>query len=135
MNQKALNTRRENLAFFGTKKQQHKKWKNVVKELSDREITLGDIADENSPAQYTLRAIAQENHLTLGELVVLRQYAEAIHGSTKSAEFLRDTMGEKPSNDVNLTTTQSPLASLSDEELHSLLESLKADNVDDRPGD
>lgn len=132
MNQKALNTRRENLAFFGTKKQQHKKWKNVVKELSDREITLGDIADENSPAQYTLRAIAQENHLTLGELVVLRQYAEAIHGSTKSAEFLRDTMGEKPSNDVNLTTTQSPLASLSDEELHSLLESLKAD---DRPGD
>lgn len=132
MNQKALNTRRENLAFFGTKKQQHKKWKNVVKELSDREITLGDIADENSPAQYTLRAIAQENHLTLGELVVLRQYAEAIHGSTKSAEFLRDTMGEKPSNDVNLTTTQSPLASLSDEELHSLLDSLKAD---DRPGD
>lgn len=132
MNQKALNTRRENLAFFGTKKQQHKKWKNVVKELSDREITLGDIADENSPAQYTLRAIAQENHLTLGELVVLRQYAEAIHGSTKSAEFLRDTMGEKPSNDVNLTTTQSPLSSLSDDELHSLLESLKAN---DRPRD
>ena len=134
MNQKSINTRRENLAFFGTKKQQHKKWKNVVKELSDREITLGDIADENSPAQYTLRAIAQENHLTLGELVVLRQYAEAIHGSTKSAEFLRDTMGEKPSNDVNLNTTQSPLASLSDEELHSLLESLKSTD-NDRPRD
>lgn len=134
MNQKSINTRRENLAFFGTKKQQHKKWKNVVKELSDREITLGDIADENSPAQYTLKAIAQENHLTLGELVVLRQYAEAIHGSTKSAEFLRDTMGEKPSNDVNLNTTQSPLASLSDEELHSLLDSLKSTD-NDRPRD
>lgn len=127
MNQKIENTRRENLALFGNKTQQHKKWKNVVKELSDREISLGDIADENSPAQYTLQAIAKENHLTLGELVVLRQYAEAIHGSTKSAEFLRDTMGEKPSNDVNLSTTQSPLASLSDDDLRLILENLKND--------
>lgn len=127
MNQKIINTRRENLALFGNKAEQHKKWKNVVKELSDREISLGDIADENSPAQYTLRAIAQKNHLTLGELVVLRQYAEAIHGSTKSAEFLRDTMGEKPTNDVNLTTSQSPLASLSDDDLRLILENLKND--------
>ena len=126
---KSLNTKAENKALYGN---QHKKWKNVARELSDRHITLGDIVDPTSKKQYVLMDIANKENLSLGELTVLRQYAEAIYsGSTKAAEFIRDTMGEKPSTDVSVTSTTSPLEGMSTEDLQSLLNFLKEQNGDD----
>lgn len=123
---KSYNTRQENLALHGSKKEQHKKWKNIAKELSDRHISLGDISDPSSPKQYALMDIAKQEHLSLGELTVLRQFAEAIYtGSTRAAEFVRDTMGEKPTNDISLTTQKSPIEEMSDEDLALLIAHLK----------
>lgn len=123
---KSQNTRSQNLALYGTKAQQHKRFKNIAKELSDRHISLGDIADPNSPKQYTLMDIAQQEGMTLGEMTVLRQYAKAIYeGDTRAAEFVRDTAGEKPTQDVTVVSEKSPIESLSDEELLLLINKLK----------
>ena len=129
---KTYNTRQEKLALYGAKKEQHKKWKNIAKELSDRHISLGDISDPSSPKQYALMDIAKHENLSLGELTVLRQFAEAIYtGSTRAAEFVRDTMGEKPTNDISLTTQKSPIEELSDEDLAALLAHLKEQRGDE----
>jgi len=131
---KQLNTKATNKALYGN---QHKKWKNVAKELSDRHITLGDIVDPTSKKQYALMDIASKENLSLGEMTVLRQYAEAIYsGSTKAAEFIRDTMGEKPTNDISVVSTTSPLQDMTTEDLQLLLkfykeqEGLTSDDTD-----
>ncbi len=124
---KARNTRLENLNFYGNKKQQHKKWRNIARELSDRHISLTDIADSESPKQKGLLQIAEQEDMTLGDLTLLRQYSEAIiNGSTKAAEFIRDTMGEKPSTQLDLNNMdESGISQMSLEELVELKELLK----------
>lgn len=124
---KSLNTRATNKALYGNP---HKKWKNIAKELSDRHISLGDIIDPNSKKQYALMDIADQEGLSLGEMTILRQYAEAIYaGSTKAAEFVRDTMGEKPTTDLTVTNTTSPLQEMSTEDLQLLLQHLKEEEA------
>ena len=54
---------------------------------------------------------------TFDEAVILQQYGKAIlQADTSAATFLRDTVGEKPTNVVDITE-KSGLKSLSDEEL------------------
>lgn len=124
---KARNTRLENLNFYGSKKQQHRKWRTIAKELSDRHISLTDIADPDNPKQKGLMQLAGQEDMTLGDLTLLRQYSEAIvNGSTKAAEFIRDTMGEKPSTQLDVNNIdESGLSQMSLEELQELKELLK----------
>ena len=63
-------------------------------------------------------------------MVVLRQYAEAIvNGSTKAAEFLRDTAGEKPATNIDVTDErQSGIRQMSDDELKALIADLTKNN-------
>lgn len=130
---KARNTRMENLNLYGTPKKQHKKWKNIAKELSDRHITLCDIADLDSPKQKGLLQVFSSEDMTLGDLTILRQYSEAIvNGSTKAAEFIRDTMGEKPSTQLDVNNIdESGLSQLSLDELVELRELLKKNIKED----
>ena len=133
---KAYNTRQRNLAMYGNKRESHKKWRRIANELSDRHITLADISDESSPKQYALMDIAHAEDLSLGELVVLRQYANAIYdGNVKSAEFLRDTLGEKPSTDMNVNSTGNGLDEMSVADLKLLLEELKKERGESTSSD
>lgn len=103
LQKRGVNARKEHQELYGTRSQQHKKWKNIARELSDREITLSDIADPDSPKQKGLMELFSSEKMTLGDLTVLRQYSEAIvNGSTKAAEFLRATMGEDPKTMINI---------------------------------
>lgn len=123
---KSRNTKLENAELYGNKKTLHKKWKNIARELSDRNISLGDIADLDSPKQGGLMQVAYNENMTMGELVLLRQYSEAIcNGSTKAAEFVRDTMGEKPSTQIDMSVEEGGLSQMSLKELEELRDLLK----------
>lgn len=124
--QRAYATRMENFNLNGNKKALHKKWKDIATELSDRQITLQDICDPDSPKQLGLLELAKTKSMSLGDLTMLRQYSEAIiNGSTKAAEFVRDTLGEKPTTQLEIENKTSGLKEMSLEdlmELKSLLE-------------
>lgn len=117
------------------------KYREIIKEIGSRGITLADICDPDSPKQRGLLQMMRDPNtpLTYDELLILRQYAEGIlEGSTRAAEFIRDTAGERPSNDVNLTTRTNPISDLSDEEIASLIAQIKegvshGDDIDDCP--
>ena len=50
---------------------------------------VGDIADELEDTSY-------------GNLLSIRMLQEALDGNVKSAEFIRDTAGQKPTTEVSL---------------------------------
>lgn len=99
-------------------------YKTIVRELSERQISLADIRDGSKA-----KGIAQmlgDDVLTMGDLVVLGQFAKAIEdGSTSAAEFLRDTAGYKPVQEVQVEQKQGSIAQLSDAQLYQLLEALQ----------
>ena len=86
-------------------------------------ITLEDIAhDEKQKGFYDMM---RENNMTLDEMVVLQQYSKAIiDRDTRSAEFIRDTAGEKPSTQIDLSTEDNGLSKMSLEELRELKSAL-----------
>ena len=61
----------------------------------------------------------KKEKMTMDEVVVLQQYAKAIiQQDTKAAEFIRDSVGEKPSTVVDMNVEEkSALESMTLEEL------------------
>ena len=62
---------------------------------------------------------------TFGAAVVLAQAKKASIGDTEAARYLRDTVGEKPTEQYNLSVSDKPikaldLSGMSDEELEAL---------------
>jgi hypothetical protein len=76
-----------------------------------------------------VKQVLKENNATLDDLVILSQYSRAIvKEDTKAAEFLRDTRGEKPVNDISLSQTNNDFfADMSIEDLESLKALVKND--------
>ena len=67
----------------------------------------------------------------MDEAGILQQYAKAILGQdTKAMEFLRDTAGEKPSTQVDLSTDESGLSKMSLDDLMALKEALTSADTD-----
>ena len=121
---------REANALKANAKSRRKTYKHIIKELGECQISLEDIAkgSKNEGFLYLL----DKNGATFDEMVVLQQYSKAIiDRDTKSAEFLRDSAGQKPSTQVDLNDGRnSGLASLSDDELREMLALLKKQNND-----
>ena len=57
---------------------------------------------------------AKGKNLTVGQALILAQVKKAMTGDTRAMEFLRDTMGEKPTNKQEVTAkiVESPLNSI-----------------------
>lgn len=124
MQNQAINGKLEQLARLGTKAQRRKKYKMIIQELGARHISLADIANGDKMPGFL--EMLDKTGSTMDDAVILQQYANAIiDRDTRAAEFLRDTVGEKPSNTVDLTTNEGGLSKLSDEDLASLLTLLK----------
>lgn len=121
------NKRMEKLNLVGSAKQRRKKYKDIVKELGAREITLADIAADNFNGKTKgFLDMMDETGMTMDEAVVMQQYAKAIiDKDTKSAEFIRDTAGEKPSTQLDMTMDGGGLSKMSLEELLELRDLLK----------
>jgi hypothetical protein len=116
---------REANALKAATKARKKTYKNIIKELGECQISLDDIAKGNKTDGFLF--LLDKNGATFDEMVVLQQYSKAIiDRDTKSAEFLRDSAGQKPSTQVDLNDGRtSGLASMSDDELKEMLALLK----------
>ena len=107
------------------------RYRELVKLLGENEIKLTTLLDpEESVKNEVINEMMCNSQLSYDELVVLRQYAEAIvNGSTKAAEFLRDTAGEKPATNIDVTDErQSGIRQMSDDELKALIADLTKTN-------
>ena len=107
------------------------RYRELVKLLGENEIKLTTLLDpEESVKNEVINELMCNSQLSYDELVVLRQYAEAIvNGSTKAAEFLRDTAGEKPATNIDVTDErQSGIRQMSDDELKALIADLTKNN-------
>lgn len=128
MDNKKYNGMMERINRIGTSKERRKKYKHIVEELGSRGITLNDISDENfnGKSRGFIDMIKNEK-MTMDEVVVLQQYAKAIiQQDTKAAEFIRDSVGEKPSTVVDMSVGEkSAIEQMSDEELENLRDLLK----------
>lgn len=107
------------------------RYRELVKLLGENEIKLTTLLDpEESVKNEVINEMMCNSQLSYDELVVLRQYAEAIvNGSTKAAEFIRDTAGEKPATNIDVTDErQSGIRQMSDDELKALIADLTKNN-------
>ena len=123
-NRKVTNAAREKKAILGTKTQKRKKYRQLVKEMGQRNITLKDIALGEKEKGFL--EMIKETELTMDEVMILQQYSKAIvDRDTKAAEFLRDTAGEKPSTQIDLSDNDNGLSKMSLEELRAMKENLE----------
>ena len=131
--QRAYNKKMEKQNLLGTPKQRRKKYKEIVKEMGARQITLDDISkdDMNGKLPGSLDMM-DKTGMTMDEAAVLQQYSKAIiDRDTRAVEFLRDTVGEKPSQQLDINSTdESGLSKMSYEELIELRDLLKSKKED-----
>ena len=107
-----------------SKRETHKKWKTIARELSDLNMSYSDLANMSNEKPALAYAIAKKNKVTTGEMILLRQIYKAIEdGDTRAAEFLRDTMGENPKQVVEVQ--KSTISQMTDEEIEQALEDIK----------
>lgn len=119
----------ERINRTGTPSQKRKKYKTIVKELGARGITMKDISQDNfNGKSMGFLEMMGESGMTFDEVVVLQQYAKAIiNQDTKAAEFIRDSVGDKPSTNVNMNVEEtSGMATMSQEELEKFKMLLEA---------
>lgn len=126
--QRAYNKRMEKQNLLGTPKQRRKKYREIVKEMGARQITLEDISKDDFNGKLPgFLDMMDETGMTMDEAAVLQQYSKAIiDRDTRAVEFLRDTVGEKPSQQLDINSTdESGLSKMSYEELIELRDLLK----------
>ena len=63
-------------------------------------------------------------NITVNEAIQLRQVQRALNGDLASATYIRDTVGDKPSENVNVNAeVKNPFKDLTTEELRKLIDS------------
>lgn len=69
----------------------------------------------------SVAALAGRN-ITVQEAIMLAQIKKAMKGDTRAAEFVRDSSGNKPKDDIAISgSVNNPFAGLSTEELKKLI--------------
>lgn len=119
--------------LLGTPKQRRKKYKEIVKEMGARQITLDDISKDDMNGKLPgFLDMMDKTGMTMDEAAILQQYSKAIiDRDTRAVEFLRDTVGEKPSQQLDINSTdESGLSKMSYEELIELRDLLKSKKED-----
>ena len=126
------NKQMEKLNMQGTKKERRKKYKNIIQDMGVRGITFKDIASGLGAKEKGFAEMVKKNDMTMDEVVVLQQYSKAIiDRDTRAAEFLRDTVGEKPSTQIDMSVEDSGLSKMSLEDLLELRDLLKEQKKDE----
>lgn len=131
--QRAYNKKMEKQNLLGTPKQRRKKYKEIVKEMGARQITMDDISKDDMNGKLPgFLDMMDKTGMTMDEAAILQQYSKAIiDRDTRAVEFLRDTVGEKPSQQLDINSTdESGLSKMSYEELIELRDLLKSKKED-----
>ena len=119
--QRRENARKAGLAS-GVARQKRKKLRDVLGNMMTSHVTEEELRNGLEAAGYEP---THENAIALAAIV------KASHGDIEAARFVRDTLGEKPTESFNLSTSDRPIRSLdlsgyTDEELEAI-----ADGLDD----
>ena len=110
----------EHKNLIPSKKALHKKWRAISQELSDMHLSMADIDIVTSSKPHIAKLLADKHNVTMGEMVLIRQYYKAMEdGDTRAAEFIRDTMGENPKQVVEVQ--RSTISQMTDEEIQEAL--------------
>lgn len=96
------------------KRKQRKEMREMIQDIFSIGIRKGKVVEEISSLEDS-----KGKNLTVGQALVLAQVKKAMSGDTRAMEFLRDTMGEKPTNKQEIT------AKVVDSPLQGILEQLK----------
>lgn len=72
---------------------------DIAKWLGKMTLTKGEILD---PEEIKDLEKAKAVNMTVDEAMMLAQYQKALAGDTKAAEFIRDTAGEKPKDEIEV---------------------------------
>ena len=72
---------------------------DIAKWLGKMTLTKGEILD---PEEIKDLEKAKAVNMTVDEAMMLAQYQKALAGDTKAAEFISDTAGEKPKDEIEV---------------------------------
>ena len=114
------NQRRKNASKAGKasakKRQQNKTFKEIISKFLD-----GQVSDERLKQQMIDFGFA-DKEVSNKSCAVFALWKEAIKGNTKAFELLRDTIGEKPQDKVNISgEVNNPFSGMTTEELRKIL--------------
>lgn len=98
------------------KRQQNKTFKEIINKFLD-----GQVSDERLKQQMIEFGFA-DKEVSNKSCAVFALWKEAIKGNTKAFELLRDTIGEKPQDKVNISgEVNNPFSGMTTEELRKIL--------------
>lgn len=104
----------------GVARRQKKAMKDTLAALLCMPLKDGKAADIEK-----IKSIASLNgkNITVQEAIMLAQIQKAVKGDTRAAEFVRDSSGNKPKDEVQLSGgVNNPFAGLTTEELKKLID-------------
>lgn len=84
----------------GETKRRKKAMKDILGVLLDMPIKPGKAADMEAIKNF---AALKGKNITVSEAILIAQLQKALQGNVQSAEFIRDTSGQKPVEDINMT--------------------------------
>lgn len=84
----------------GETKRRKKAMKDILSVLLDMPIKPGKAADMEAIKNF---AALKGKNITVSEAILIAQLQKALQGNVQSAEFIRDTSGQKPVEDINMS--------------------------------
>lgn len=105
--------RRANASKAGKASAKAKRQRKELREMFEYICSLG-VEKGKIVEDIKSLADAEGKNITVGMEIALAQVNKARDGDTRAAEFIRDTMGQKPTNKQEITATivDSPLTSI-----------------------
>ena len=98
------------------KRQQNKTFKEIINKFLD-----GQVTDDRLKEQMVEFGFA-DNEVSNKSCAVFALWKEAIKGNTKAFELMRDTIGEKPQDKLNISgEVNNPFSEMTTEELRKIL--------------
>lgn len=98
------------------KRKQSKTFKEIINKFLD-----GQVSDERLKQQMIEFGFA-DKEVSNKSCAVFALWKEAIKGNTKAFELLRDTIGEKPQDKINISgEVNNPFSGMTTEELRKIL--------------
>ena len=97
--EKAVSNGRRGGIASGKSKREKKAMKETLETLLSMQLKSGKAADVE-----TIRNLAalKGKNVTVQEAIMLAQIQKAMKGDTRAAEYVRDTIGQKPDNKMNI---------------------------------
>lgn len=102
-------------------------WDELHKYIEDK-IQNPHTPDKERGSYYKpgIKEMLRETGFSLAELMFAQQvWDAAFKGDRQAFETVRDTVGQKPSNDVNINDTTDPVKKMSNDELKERIALLK----------